>query len=130
MQKTQSVAALISKLKENRQHQWQYLEVKQLAEILARHREKLRLAIREYRLLKTTIAAETDAIEKLYLNYEGMFLRDHLRDALRLYVMINHDYHEAYAAYLEEARKPADMVIPVPAELLPAKTLKGKSKAA
>ena len=85
---TNTVETLIQKMKAAQKPVWQYLEIKQMAEILARHREKARLAVREYRLYKRTYAAEHDAIEKLYLGYEGMFLRDHLRDTLRLYLII------------------------------------------
>lgn len=123
MQHNRAIADLVSKLKATREggmreHSWQYLEVKQMGEILARHREKARLAVREYRILKQTIAAESDAIEKLYLSYEAMFLRDHLRDSLRLYVMVNHDFHEAYGAYMKEVKNPGPLVMPVPAELM------------
>ena len=90
---------------------WQYLEIKQMAEILARHREKARLAVREYRLYKRTYAAEHDAIEKLYLGYEGMFLRDHLRDSLRLYLMVNRDYHEAYRSYMTALKTPPEVKV-------------------
>ena len=115
------VAELIEKLKETKKESWQFLEVKQMGEILARHREKARLAIREYRQLKNARLAETDAIEKLYLGYEGLFMRDHLRDTLRLYMLVNHDYHEAYEAYMDEVSKPVSMTVPVPSELLPPK---------
>lgn len=113
-----TVAALVEKLKNTPKDGWQYLEIKQLGEILTRNREKARLAVREYRLLKQTLAAETDPIEKLYLGYEGMFMRDHLRDALRLYVMVNHDYHDAYQSYMNEVQSPAPLVVPIPSELL------------
>ncbi len=80
---------------------WQHVEVKQLKDILARQRDKLRAAVAEYRHHKCVHLAETDPIEKLYLGYEGIFMRDHLRDALRLYVMVNRDYHQAYRLYLD-----------------------------
>lgn len=112
-----SVDSLVAKLKDTGRNAWNYLEVKQMAEILARHREKTKLAVREYRQLKQALAAETDAIEKLYLGYEGMFVRDHLRDALRLYVMINRDYHEAYKAYMDGLKADKIAVIPSTTEL-------------
>lgn len=112
-----SVENLVAKLKGTGSNAWNYLEVKQLAEILARHREKTKLAVREYRLLKQALAAETDAIEKLYLGYEGMFMRDHLRDALRLYVMINRDYHDAYRAYMDGLKADKLMIVPPTIEL-------------
>lgn len=119
-----SVDSLVAKLKGTGQKTWNYLEMKQMAEILARHRTKTKLAVREYRLLKQALAAETDAIEKLYLGYEGMFMRDHLRDALRLYVMINRDYHEALDTYMNGLK--ADKIVVAPA----AKELETRRKAA
>lgn len=118
MTRAKIFADLVTKLAATKEGGWQYLEVKQMSEILARHREKARMCVREYRILKKTIAAETDPIEKLYLGYEAMFLRDHLRDALRLYVMINHDFHEAYSAYMEEAKNPGPLVTPLPDEFM------------
>jgi hypothetical protein len=126
-----TISNLVEKLKETRQDAWQFFEVKQMGDILARHREKARMAIREYRLLKNTQKAETDPIEKLYLGYEGLFMRDHLRDALRLYVMVNHDFHDAYDAYMNEIKSPAPMTVPIPSELLPpAPKASRRSKAA
>jgi len=123
-------ADLVTRLKATREGGWQYLEVKQMSEILARHREKTRFAVREYRILKDTIAAENDPIEKLYLGYELMFVRDHLRDALRLYVMVNHDFHEAYTAYMEDAKNPSPLDMPVPAELLAPRVVANPAKQA
>lgn len=104
-----------------RKESWQFLEVKQMGEILARHREKARLALREYRGLVNAQSAETDAIEKLYLGYESTFMRDHLRDTLRLYMTVSHDYHRAYDAYMNEIKEPAVLTMPIPSELLTAK---------
>lgn len=108
---------------------WQYLEIKQMAEILARHREKARLAVREYRLYKRTYAAEHDAIEKLYLGYEGMFLRDHLRDTLRLYLMVNRDYHEAYRNYMAALKAPQQVTVK-PIVMMDGKKNSGRGKKA
>lgn len=106
-----AISDLVEKMQQAKKPAWQYLEIKQMAEILARHREKARLAVREYRMYKRTYGAENDAIEKLYLGYEGMFLRDHLRDSLRLYLMVNRDYHEAYRSYLAALKAPQDVVV-------------------
>ena len=111
LERSRTVEELVSRLKGLVPGHFQYLEVKQLAEILSRHRNKAREALKDYSVLKRAIAAETDAIEKLYLGYEGMFLRDHLRDALRLYVMINRDFHEAYRSYMDALD--ADNAVPM-----------------
>jgi len=101
MERSRTIEELVEKLKTQPRQAFDYLEVKQLAEILSRHRAKARSAIKEYRDLKRAVSLESDPIERLYLNYEGMFLRDHLRDALRLYVMVNHDFHEAQGCYMK-----------------------------
>lgn len=113
-----------------RKETWQFLEVKQMGDILARHREKARLALREYRQLVNAQKAETDAIEKLYLGYEGTFMRDHLRDTLRLYMTVQHDYHRAYDTYMNEIKAPAMTTMPIPSELLTATSSKRSRKAA
>jgi len=114
-ERSRTVNDLVNTLKSLRRDHYEYLEVKQLAEILARHRAKARLALKEYRDLKRASLSETDPIEKLYLGYEGMFLRDHLRDALRLYVMVNHDYHDAYTSYMNELKKDDTLTPPMSA---------------
>lgn len=115
LERARALDDLVTKLESLRRDHYEYLEVKQLAEILARQRDKTRAAIREYRDLKRAITAEADAIEKLYLGYEGMFMRDHLRDALRLYVMVNRDFHEAWRSYMDalkaENTAPADALV-------------------
>jgi|GEM_PF-1801680 len=116
---------LVSKLDGLKRDHYEYLDVKQLAEILARHRSKAREAMAEYRSLKKAAAAETDPVEKLYLNYEGMFLRDHLRDALRLYVMINHDFHAAYRSYMDGLKAENAASLPALAQVLSPKAIKG-----
>ncbi len=93
---------------------YQYLEVKQLAEILVRYREKAREAIREMRSWKARAAVEKDDIEKLYLNYEGMFLKDHVRDTVRLYRMVSRDFYDVYGTYMGGiGRSPAVREVPV-----------------
>lgn len=123
LERSRIVDDLVTKLKGLRRDHYEYLEVKQLAEILARHRAKARLALKDYRDLKRAVATETDPMEKLYLGYEGMFLRDHLRDALRLYMLVNHDYHEAFRIYMD-ALKSEKFSTDLPlADIIPAKKL-------
>ncbi len=82
-------------------------EVSQLAEIQSRHRQKLKIAVRAYRHHKNRHAAECNELEKLYLGYEGMFMRDHLRDAVKLYLFVNRDYHAAKRFKTQTLRKSA-----------------------
>lgn len=94
---------------------YQFLEVKQLAEILVRYREKAREAVREMRSWKARVSVEKDDIEKLYLNYEGMFLKDHVRDTLRLYRMVSRDFYDVYGTYMGSIGKSAAMLRDGPA---------------
>jgi len=89
-----------------------YVEVETLAEILDRYRDKAREAVQQLRDWKRRYAAEANDIEKLYLSYEGMFLRDHVRDTLRLYRLVAHDFHDAYASQMNAGRMPAGAMGP------------------
>lgn len=79
---------------------WQLLEVKQLAEIAHRYRQKARYALNTLRLIDARRKSESDETERVYANYEAMFARDSLRAAMRLYRISNHDFHHAYAEYM------------------------------
>lgn len=100
---SRNIADLVAKIKAMPRDQYDYLEVKQLAEILARHRAKLRNFVAEYRTLKDSIETQHDAVERLYLGYEAMFLRDHVRDAWRLYRLVSGDFHVAFNVYMKAA---------------------------
>ncbi len=80
----------------------QYLEMKQMVEIMFRYRERLRAFIVQYRKWKHDYALETDTVEKVYKGYEGLFLRRQLKDAWQLYLMANRDYHEMQRTYLSQ----------------------------
>ncbi len=83
----------------------QYLEVKQMTDMLIKYREKMRRVLREYREWKTAYEAETDEIEKVYTAYEGIFARRQLQDAWKLYVTVNTDYHDMRRTYLTNLRQ-------------------------
>lgn len=83
----------------------QYLEMKQMADMLIKYREKMRKTLREYREWKTAYEAETDEIEKVYTAYEGIFARRQLADRWKLYVTVNTDYHDMRRAYLANLRQ-------------------------
>ncbi len=87
----------------------QYLEMKQMVEILFRFRERARALVNVYRVWKRDYARETDQIEKVYKAYDGMFIRHQLQDAWKMYVTVNRDYHEMYRTYMKqlENRYPA-----------------------
>lgn len=84
------------------QGSYQYLEVKQLAEILGRHRIKVRENLKMCRRLKRDIAQEKDPVERLYMSYESAYIRCHLRDAYALYRRVYHDFQVAYTSYMTD----------------------------
>ena len=83
----------------------QYLEMKQMLEILFRFRERARAMLVHYRVWKNAYEAEKDEIERVYKGYEGIFLRQQLRDSWKLYLTVNRDYHEMYRTYMEQIEK-------------------------
>ena len=84
----------------------QYLEVKQMADILRRYRTRVRLMAANYRCWSAEYQNEKDKVEKTYMAYEGIFLRQQLGDAWKLYVMANKDYHAMRRGYLANLRQP------------------------
>jgi len=83
----------------------QYLEMKQMGEIVFRFRERVRGLVNLYRSWKRDFSGEADKVERVYKAHEGHFLRRQLRDAWSLYVLVNKDYHEMYRIYMDQIRK-------------------------
>ena len=75
-------------------------EIQQMEEILFRFRERARAMIMHYRVWQNTFRVEKDEVERVYKSYEGMFLRQQLRDAWNLYLTVNRDLHELRRDYL------------------------------
>lgn len=84
----------------------QYLDMKQMGEVLARSRARMRALVTYYRGWQAGYVAETDDVEKTYAAYEGIFIRRQLRDAWTLYVTVNQDYHEMRSVYLASLSQP------------------------
>ncbi|QQG36928.1 MAG: hypothetical protein HYS17_03920 [Micavibrio aeruginosavorus] len=84
----------------------QYFDLKQLAEIQARYRNRLRVMIHHYRRWQADYGRERDRIEKVYRAYEGIFVRRQLADSWQLYLTVNRDYHELRRVYLANLRQP------------------------
>ena len=84
----------------------QYLDVKQMTDIQARFRGRVRAMIAHYRRWRADYMREADALEKVYAAYEGLFIRRQLADAWQLYVAVNRDYHEMRRVYLANLRQP------------------------
>ena len=62
---------------------------------LSRNRHRIRQILNDYKEWARRHAQENDVEEKRYLNYEGMFLRNHFRDGWALYRMVSHEYHQS-----------------------------------
>jgi hypothetical protein len=87
-------------------HTISYLEMKQMAEIMARYRNRVRVMIHHYRRWKADYEREEDRIEKVYRAYEGIFVRRQLADVWQLYLTVNRDYHELLRVYLAHLSQP------------------------
>lgn len=83
-----------------------YLEMKQMAEIMARFRNRVRVLVHHYRRWQADYHREQDRVEKVYRAYEGIFVRRQLADVWQLYVTVNRDYHELRRIYLANLRQP------------------------
>lgn len=80
----------------------QYLEMKQMVDILFRFRERARAMLTHYRVWKRDFDCETDDVEKVYKSFEGILLRQQVRDAWKMYLTVNRDYHDMYRAYMAQ----------------------------
>lgn len=80
----------------------QYFDMKHMADIQFRFRERVRAMVNLYRSWKRDYEAQTDDLERVYKGYEGQFIRQQLRDALKLYYTVNKDYHEMYRTYMSQ----------------------------
>jgi len=84
----------------------QYFDMKQMAEIQERFRNRVRSMVRMTRLWKADYESEFDEIERTYTAYEGIFIRRQLQDAWDMYLAVNKDYHEMKRLYLASLRRP------------------------
>jgi len=82
------------------QSEVQYLDLKQITEILYKYRNRVRAILAEYRTWRTQHARQYDEVERIYSAYEGHFLRGQIRDCLHLYYAAHRDYHAMRRIYL------------------------------
>ena len=103
-------AAFVQQLRDHLIHidakEISYLEMKQMAEVMARFRNRVQVMIHHYRRWKADYEREHDRIEKVYRAYEGIFVRRQLADVWQLYLTVNRDYHELRRVYLANLRQP------------------------
>ncbi len=81
----------------------QIFELKQLADMEAAYKEKCRQAIKAYKNWRIKHEAETDMIELLYGNLEGIMLRRRAEDMVEVYWVIRQDFRGAFKTYLEKS---------------------------
>lgn len=79
----------------------EYLELKQMIDILGKYRSRARNTLHQYRTWKKFHSDQKDEIESVYSSYEGLFLKEQLNDAMRMYVLVNNDYHEMLKTYIQ-----------------------------
>lgn len=78
----------------------QFMDIKQMSEIVEIYRSKARQAIVHYRYWNHAHGIETDPITKLYSAAEGAMYRRHISDAVKLWYIVHRDYHWMRKVYL------------------------------
>lgn len=81
----------------------QIFELKQMADMEATYRKRCLKAIQTYKAWMRVHASETDVIELLYGNLEGVMLRRQAQDAACLYWIIRLDFRRAFKEYLDKS---------------------------
>lgn len=83
----------------------QFFDLKQMAEIQARYRNRVRILAAKYRAWRTEHEGIHDVLDKVYSSYDGIFLRRQLADAYQMYRIINKDFHELQDMYLTQIQQ-------------------------
>lgn len=78
----------------------QIFEIKQLADKEAGYKRQCLESIKQYRQWCKNHEGETDTIELLYGNLEGIMLRRRAEDMIRCYWIIRQDFRKAFREYL------------------------------
>lgn len=86
----------------------QIFDLKQLADKEDDCRKKCMVAIDRYKKWKRQYCQQTDMIEILYGNIEGIMLRQQAESAVGLYWVLRRDFRNAWVSYRENScRYPA-----------------------
>src|SRR5688572_11690334 len=83
----------------------QIFDLKQMAEKEQECRSRALKAIEAYKKWKRDYAAQTDVIELLYGNVEGIILRRQAEYAVRYYGILRHDFCQAFKVYMAQSIK-------------------------
>ena len=78
----------------------QIFEVKQFGELEAYYKRQCQKALGAYKAWKREYAGETDAIQLLYGQLDGIILRHHAVNAVQAYWIIRQDYQKIFHTYL------------------------------
>ena len=82
----------------------QIFELKQMADMEAIYKQQCLKALCGYKKWRRSYDQETDIIEILYGNLEGIMLRRHAEDCVRLYWTVRNDFRRLFHAYLEQTQ--------------------------
>lgn len=81
----------------------QFLDVKELNDLLVEYRLRLRAQIAAYRSYKTLLSNQRlsdGVIRKVYASYEGIFQRRRIADLWKVYRILSADCHDMTQTYL------------------------------
>lgn len=81
----------------------QIFELKQLADLEAAYKNQCKRAIQDYKIWRLKHKSETDIIELLYGNLEGIMLRRRAEDAIHMYWVVRQDFRKSFKEYLEKS---------------------------
>lgn len=81
----------------------QIFELKQMADMEANYKTQCQQAIQAYKVWRMAHENETDVIELLYGNLEGVMLRRRAEDLINLYWTIRQDFRRGFKKYLEKS---------------------------
>lgn len=85
-----------------------YIEVKQMSEILAHYRGETRKAAQSYKLAVGRHYVETDNVIRMYTAKEVQVTRSHLQNMLKIWHTVQKDYHWHYDGYMKQCRSVQD----------------------
>lgn len=80
----------------------QIFEVKQFIELEHYYKAKCCYALKQYKIWKALHKDETDVVQMLYGQLEGIVLRHHAQSAVQAYWIIRNDYKKVMKDYLSD----------------------------
>lgn len=102
-----AIEELKRQVKQARQKNPQFFDVKQRYEIAYSYRCTLRGLLDKCRNMLTELNKTSDELEKIYLSYDIQFLKKQIHDVYRLYRLAQADAVETSEYYGEKSKKSA-----------------------